>query len=156
MNVKYINPFIIASQNVFRDFIKTEVKPGKPEIFNPESGTYDWDISGIIGLAGEVIGLVVISFPKVVALKILSKMLGRPITIIDADVTDIIGELVNIIAGNAKQGLEEFKVAISLPSIIEGKKHKLSGISGVPMIVIPLESEFGRIDLIVSFKNLDI
>jgi chemotaxis protein CheX len=72
MNVKYINPFIIASQNVFRDFIKTEVKPGKPEIFNPESGTYDWDISGIIGLAGEVIGLVVISFPKVVALKIIS------------------------------------------------------------------------------------
>lgn len=156
MNVKYINPFIIASQNVFRDFIKTEVKPGKPEIFNAESGRYDWDISGIIGLAGEVIGLVVISFPKVVALKILSKMLGRPITIIDADVTDIIGELVNIIAGNAKQGLEEYKVAISLPSIIEGKRHKLTGISGVPMIVIPLESEFGRIDLIVSFKNLDI
>ncbi len=154
MNVKYINPFVEATQEVLKTFLQCEAKPEKPLIFNPEQDTYDRDISAIIGLAGEAMGLVIISFPKIVALKLVSRMLNKEIKIIDSDVVDIVGELVNIIAGNAKKGLEEYKIAISLPSIVEGQRHKLSGISGVPMINIPFTTDYGRIDLIVSLKNL--
>ena len=70
------------------------------------------------------------------------------------DVIDVVGEMVNIIAGNAKSGLEQFKIAISLPSIVEGHKHKFASMSNVPIIDIPFKTEYGNFNLLVSLKDL--
>jgi chemotaxis protein CheX len=44
----------------------------------------------------------------------------------DDEVIDAIGEIINIIAGNAKRGLEEsFRLVISLPTIIQGSNHAI-------------------------------
>ena len=44
----------------------------------------------------------------------------------DSDVTDAVGEIINIIAGNVKKNFEEeLRVKISLPSIIKGVAHSI-------------------------------
>jgi len=84
----------------------------------------DWDISGVIGFTGEARGAVVISMKKKMALKITSAITGKVHKTVDDDVVDAVGELINIIAGNVKQGLEDaFRLVISLPTIIRGRDH---------------------------------
>ena len=154
MNVRYINPFIEAASNAFATFLQAKITPQKPVIFNPENNDLHYDISGIIGLAGEVKGVVVVSLPKLVALKIISGISDRDIKIFDDDVVDAIGEAINIIAGNAKRGLMDFKIAISLPSIIKGVNHRITWMAGVPVILIPFECEYGPVYLFISMKEL--
>jgi chemotaxis protein CheX len=154
MNVKYVNPFIEATQSVFREFVGLEVKPKKPFIYNPNTGMIKYDISGIIGLAGEVLGMVVISFPKVIALKTVSKIINYETKIFDEVVVDSIGELINIIAGNSKKAIEEIKIVISLPSIVKGYNHQLGWMSGVPVICIPFDLDSGEFYVFVSLKDL--
>ena len=47
-----------------------------------------FEISGVIGLSGKAIGVVVLSVSRKVAFSITEKMLGERPTAIDADVTD--------------------------------------------------------------------
>ncbi len=154
MQVKYIQPFINATKKVFKEFVGVDIAPGQPFLFRHDENRYNYDISGIIGIAGHTMGIVVISFPKLVALDMTSKVTGEKVTIFDDTVIDLVGEIVNIIAGNAKQGLEQYKLVISLPSIVKGVNHQISGVSGVPLIGIPFSSDKGDIYLFVSLKDL--
>ena len=154
MNVAYVNPFIETTLAVFRDFVGIHVNPGKPFLFNSAASLITYDISGIIGLAGEVLGVVIISFPKMVALKTVSTIIKTETKIFDDTVVDSIGELINIIAGNTKKLLEEKKIIISLPSIVKGYNHKLAWITGVPVVCIPFECDYGSFYLFVSLKDL--
>ena len=154
MNVKYINPFITATINTFKGFLGANLKTGKPSLFNSSESDIKYDISGIIGLAGEVRGAIVISFPKLVALKIVSDFLKEDIKIFGDDVIDTIGELVNIIAGNAKKDLEEYRIVISLPSVVKGPNHQINWMQGVPVIMIPFTSNYGEVYLFVSLRDI--
>lgn len=152
MKVEYINPFINSTINTFKNFLGTDLKVGKPYIFDNKNNSIRYDISGIIGLAGDVKGSVVVSFPKLVALKIVSKFLNEQIKIFGDDIIDTIGELINIITGNAKKDLEKYKIMISLPSIIKGPNHQINWMQGIPVITIPFESDYGPLYLFLSMK----
>ncbi len=151
MDVSYVNPFIRATLETFQTMIQMEVKPGKPAIKKDKEPTYD--VSGVIGLSGEAQGSIAISFPKTIALKVVSAMLGTSIKTIDADVTDAIGEIANIIAGNAKKELSQYKLTISLPNVIVGKSHSITAPSGTPTIIVPIQGNVGEFAMEVSLKT---
>ena len=130
--------------------LQTQIKPGKPEIKKQPSPTYD--VSGVIGVSGEATGSITLSFPKLVALKVVSKFIETEIKIIGADVTDAVGELTNIIAGSAKKDLKNFRVAISLPKVVIGKNHSVNSPKNTEDILIPFDSPFGNFNLEVSLK----
>jgi chemotaxis protein CheX len=122
---KYIQPFIDTTQNVFKEFVGTEAVVDRP-FFVEKDAVADWDISAVIGLTGEARGAVVISMKNSLAIKITDLLTGSTHTTLDDDVVDAIGEIVNIVAGNVKKGLEEaFRLVISLPTIITGKEHSI-------------------------------
>lgn len=122
---KYIQPFVDVCESVFRDFIGSELVTERPH-FTDKNDAHDWDLSAIIGLTGEARGAVVISMKKNLALKLTGVLTGSTHTDIDDEVVDAIGEIVNIIAGNAKRGLEEsFRLVISLPTIVRGPGHTI-------------------------------
>lgn len=151
MNVAYVNPFVSAVVHLFKTMMKENVTPGAPKLKSSPSMSYD--VSGIIGLSGEAQGTIAISFPKIMALKVVSKMLGTDIKIIGPEVSDAIGEIVNIVAGNAKQELTQFKLSISLPNIVMGKDHVLAGQSGVPTIIVPFTCSLGEFAMEISLKS---
>jgi Predicted inhibitor of MCP methylation, homolog of CheC len=150
MKAQYINPFLVASVNLFRNYLGVQCSSGSPFI-NNDPQSLD-EVTGIIGLAGETVGAVVLSFSRETAIGIASKMAGKTYTTMSNEVIDIVGELVNIVAGNAKRDLLEFRIIISLPGVLIGAGSRIKWPEGVPVITIPFESELGAFSVNVSLK----
>lgn len=150
MNVKYINPFLLAIQNVFETMVDVPLRLGKPNIKTDSVPLHD--ISGIIGLSGSVTGNVVINMSESVALYLVSALIGEEVTEMDADCADAIGEITNMIAGNAKKDFPGEGTSISIPSVVIGR-HKITYPRGVPIISIPCETSSGRLMIDIALKE---
>ncbi len=155
MDTKYIEPFIEATINVFKEFYGEEPVLKTPFLFDREEDL-GWDLSAVIGIAGETKGVITLSFPKDLIIKLTEKLVGYEIKELDDDVIDSTGEVVNIIAGNAKKGLEQFRLVISLPSIVQGKNHKIAWPShnNMPIISIPFDTTMGMFHVSVGLENI--
>lgn len=151
MNVAMINPFITSTLLTFKTMLSDDIKPGAPGVKKEPAPSND--ISGIIGLSGEAQGFIALSFPKIVALKVVSKMLGAEIKVVGSELTDGIGELANIVAGNAKQGLTQYNLSISLPNVIIGKDHVIASPSNTPTLLVPFTSSFGNFTMEIALKT---
>ena len=151
MDVSVVNPFISATVETFKTMLALDLETGVPEL--KTEATHSYDVSGVIGLSGEAEGVISLSFPKIMALKVVSKLLGVEIKVIGPDLTDGIGELANIVAGYAKQGLTNYSLSISLPNVIIGSGHRIATQSGVPTIIVPLKGELGEMAMEVSLKT---
>lgn len=148
MEVKFVNAFVGSIVNVFKTMLSTDVKVGKPTLKNADLITAE--VSGIIGLSGEVQGSVVLSFSSPVAQKIASKFAGTELTTDHPDFSDAIGELANMVAGNAKKDFVGYDASISLPSVIIGSGHKVCQSKVWPFLVIPCETGMGNFNVEVA------
>ena len=110
MDVSVVNPFISATVETFKTMLALDLETGVPAL--KQEATHTYDVSGVIGLSGEAQGVISLSFPKIMALKVVSKLLGMEIKVVGPDLTDGIGELANIVAGYAKQGLTDYNLSI--------------------------------------------
>jgi chemotaxis protein CheX len=151
MQATWINAFCNTTIDVFKTMFQTEVNPGKP-MLKTEPFVHS-DISAIIGFSGDAQGSIALSFPKLTALKVVSAMLSTTIKVFDHDVSDAIGELVNIVAGNVKKDIPEFQLSISLPQVVVGMQHVLSSQTSVATIVIPFTSSMGEFTIEVGLKK---
>jgi len=151
MDVAYVNPFVVSTIETFEKMLSSEAKPGK--VMLKANANFSYDVSGVIGLSGEAQGSICLSFPKLIALKVTSKLIGQEIKIVADEVADCIGEIANIIAGNAKQHLTQFNLSISLPKVIIGKDHVIASLKGIPTIVVPFSSSIGDFAMEVSLKT---
>lgn len=154
MDIKYVTPFIDATKNVFKDFFQIE-----PEALNPylldKSDNHDWEISAFIGIAGEARGAVTISFTESLAVFLTARLTGAKEEDAYSDVNDTIGEVVNIIAGNAKKGFEDYRLSISLPSIIRGKNHRVVWPGqDIPIIGVTFKTFQGNFGLSIGLENI--
>lgn len=152
MQAKYINPFVRATVGLFQDFVGIDVSPEKPYVREKPNDLEE--VSGIIGLAGETVGAVVLSFSRESAIRVVGKMEGRPYQALTNDVIDGVGELVNIIAGNAKKDLTDFRIEISLPGIVTGSSYQIHWPEGIPVIAIPFDSDYGHFSVNVSLRDM--
>jgi chemotaxis protein CheX len=147
MEALWINTFCTTTIDVFRTMFSIEAKPGTPRLKGEPYPTAD--ITGIIGFSGEAQGSIALSFPSDTALKMVSTLVGAPMTGLDMEVADGIGELANIVAGNAKKEINGIGLSISLPQVVIGKNHVLSVQSTIPIVVIPFSTPLG--DFVVEF-----
>ena len=151
MDVSYINPFIIETQHCYKTMMNIDIHPEAPSLKRHPYPMYD--ISGVIGLSGHAQGAISLSYPQDVAEQTIKKLLGNPETLSEEDMSDGIGEIANIVAGNVKKHLTKFDLSISLPNVIIGKNHSLAGQSGSPTIVVPFTCELGNFIMEVSLKT---
>jgi len=151
MKAEFINPFLVASMNLFHEYLGITVRCLSPFV-RQDPHTLD-EVSGIIGLAGDTAGAVVLSFSRETAMNIVSVFSRKTYTALSNEVLDGVGELVNIIAGNAKQDLTSFRISISLPGVVVGNGARIRWPDGVPVIAIPFDSELGSFSVNVSLKD---
>ena len=152
VKAEHVNPFILATMEMFTKMMKVEVAPGK--IALKKDARLSYDISGVIGLSGGARGTVALCFPKEVAVKAANRFMQSDYADLGEEVASAIGELANIVAGRAKQGLEQFKISISLPSVILGQSHRILEPKDALSFVIPFECELGKFELTVSLKSV--
>jgi len=111
------------------------------------------DVSGIIGLSGDVMGSVILSFPTESAEKIIGKFIGFEVKAGSEDFSDAIGELANMVAGSAKAKISGKNISISCPSVVVGKNHCVQQPSDSTSIIIPCKTELGNFNVEISFRN---
>ena len=148
----YIKPFVIAVKNIFETMINVPFSLGKPSLKTGNEVPHE--ISSIIGLSGNVSGSVVISLSRNIAYQLVSSLLGEDISELNEDCTDAIGEIANMIAGNAKTDFPSNNNSISVPSVVVGK-HKVTYPSGLPIISIPCKTDKGEMVIEIALKVKD-
>jgi chemotaxis protein CheX len=151
VDVKLIVPFVNSVRSVFQTMVKIATTVNPPRLKADPCPLYD--VSGIIGFSGDVIGSVVVSLQMSAAQALVSAFAGMPIEPNSPDFTDAIGELANMIAGGAKKDLGN-AASITVPSIIIGNGHKIARLSDVPCIVIPCTTAAGDFAVEVNIKQV--
>jgi chemotaxis protein CheX len=142
MDVRYVNPFIASVRNVFKTMLTTEVSVSKPVVKDRHEGFAD--VSAVIGLSGDATGCVVLSFPMSTAVTAASKFAGTQMTPTHEDFSDALGELANMVAGQAKASLDGLNLNISLPTVIVGREHVVTQSKMAPRLALPCDSALGR------------
>lgn len=153
MNIQFINAFIQAIENVYETMLHMKVQVGQPTLKKGAEPRYD--VSGIIGISGDVVGVIVLSFPVKVAEQIASTFTGGEVTVDHEDFSDAIGEVVNMVSGNAKAKMPNTQSSISCPTVIVGEKHQVMHLRQYPAIELPCTCPAGEFVLEVSLKNFE-
>lgn len=151
MEASYIKPFIASIQNVFATMLQLPVSVGTPRL--KEDQHSQSDVSGIIGLSGDVTGSVVLSFPRETAERIVALFTGTPLTVDSPDFADAVGELVNMVSGGAKAMFTGKKASISCPSVVVGSSHVVAGQSDTPCVVIPCTTDCGALVIEIAIRD---
>jgi chemotaxis protein CheX len=94
----------LSVREVFETMLATKVVP----VFEASKKVHlDW--TAMVGLTGQLRGIVTFSCDGRTATEIASKMLGTPANEADDRAYDAVGEICNMIAGNFKHKISELK-----------------------------------------------
>jgi chemotaxis protein CheX len=153
MDVKLVNPFIEATTHVLQSMAFTKTKPGTPYL--KKDTIARGDVTGIVGLIGEARGTISVSFTEECILSIVSNMFGEEVTEINDEVKDAVGEILNIVSGQARQKLEGIGRMIkgAIPTVISGKDHTITHITKQPIVAVPFESEKGSFTIEICIEE---
>ena len=153
MDVKLVNPFINATINVLETMAFMNVEAGKPYL--KQDNVAVGDVSGVLGLTGVANGTIAVTFEEKCILKVVSNMFGENMDKLNNEIADAVGELTNMISGQARRELEEigkvFKAAI--PSVITGRDHTITHYTQGPKIAIPFNTNSGEFTIEVCFER---
>lgn len=149
MRAVHINSFINAVRRLFETMMDLPLSVGQPGLNREAKPQHD--VCGIIDVTGEVSGTVVVSMPETVAANLASALLGDVIQQLDDDVIDAVGEIANIIAGNAKTDFPAGAEAISVPRVVFGRE-RVPYPAAIPVIQIPCTTETGPLLIDVALE----
>lgn len=152
MDAGLITPFAQSIQNVFSMMLQLPVSVAEPTV--KAGGPPSHDVSGIIGMSGDVTGSVVLGLRTETARAIVELFCGERLDPADPDFADALGELVNMICGGAKAMFGETRsVSISCPSVIVGEGHGVAMPSDIPCVAIPCSTERGEFVIEVAIRD---
>ncbi len=150
-DIALAKPFIQATINVLSAMASLSPKPGTP--FIKHTPDAKGDVSAIVGITGAKTGAVALSFSQTCAIALVKGMLGEDIEDILADTRDAVGEITNMISGQARATLSEMGIPMqgSTPSVVFGTKHTLTFPGQATIVAIPFSTEYGDFELDFCF-----
>ena len=150
-----------TTKEVFEKLVKTTLSFGKPSF--KEGKEIKGDVASIIGTTGtrkasseeeedELVdykAIFVLTWPLEAYIKASNLMLKEKYTAYQYEISDVGGEICNVILGNAKLKLEKegFTANLSIPSVIHGSKHRVHYPLGSTIVAVPLNSSYGDMTL---------
>lgn len=153
MNATLINPFVRATLDLFKDMFAIDAKAGSAYTLK-DGEKHSWEISGILGITGDFQGILAFRLARPLADTLLEK--SGVMTHDEAErretVNGMIGELTNIISGNASGNFDGLSIDISPPVVVLGDQHHISWPKIGPVIGIPFSSSAGDFELDICFK----
>ena len=149
-----LTPFFDAAGNVVSQMFGVDAKAG-PARELKSSDNHDWDISGLLGIAGSAQGVVAMRF----TLKLVDELLkasgvetnGEQDRL--ATASGLVAEMTNIVSGNAIGAYAGQNLEISPPVVIKGKNHQISWPKIAPVYAVEFTSALGSFELAVCFNG---
>jgi len=153
MDVKLVNPFINATINVLETMAFINVNAGKPYL--KKENVAVGDVTGVLGLTGVANGTISVTFEEKCILAIVSNMFGETMEELNSEIADAVGELTNMVAGQARRELSEMGKVLkaAIPSVVAGRNHSITHYTDGPKIAIPFETENGAFTIEVCFER---
>lgn len=153
-NTNLLSPFVDAVQEVLSMMAMLNI-----EVVDTYLGTTQFhyaDVSGIMALAGDQKGIIMISFYEALSNKIISSIMGLPIEeITEEEQHDGVGELINMIAGGAKARLgdSDWSFLLSAPTVITGNQHRVIQQKDIPCVIMvfSIDDENFAVQLCLNF-----
>ncbi len=133
--------FAEATEYVIKTMAFIEVKPH--EVLIRTGKDLVGDVSGIIGLtSADKNYSLAVTFSKRAALKVFAAMMGDEPEEITPDVGDAVGELTNIICGQARMNTSQkgLNLSASIPMVVIGENMSIHPV-GATSSVIPYDIE---------------
>jgi chemotaxis protein CheX len=125
-----------AAKEVFYLMLGSQLTTTAPT----EATATDMDVTAMVGLAGQLCGVLSVRCSEKSAALMTSKMLGAALDKVGPEVADALGEVCNMVAGNFKNkiaGLAE-SCMLSPPTVITGTDYKLHAVSDSPAVEITM------------------
>ncbi|MBU2871448.1 chemotaxis protein CheX [Colwellia sp. E2M01] len=154
MNVEFINPFLSSMLNVMSTMAQMELVPEKPRLKKDEIAM--GDVSGLIGMVSDQAkGSLSITFEGPLALATMKKMVGEAPDEVNEEITDLVGEITNMVTGGAKRMLSEKGIEFDMatPIVVSGLNHRIHHKAKGPIVIIPLKNELGKAYIEFSFDD---
>lgn len=155
LNADIINPFLNSMANVLATMAMLSPTAGKVALKDEDIAF--GDVTGIVGMSGSNFrGSMAVTFTEPVILEITHRMLGERLRKIDATVTDLVGELTNMVTGGAKNLLSEkgYDIGLATPVVVTGQGHRVTHMAHGPKIIIPFSLECGNFFVEVCFEKV--
>jgi CheY-specific phosphatase CheX len=136
---------VSSTLNTFQTMLMIELTP----IISEPYPVIECEFAGMIGFSGDSSGNIAICMSRATAMEAAASFVGEKITE-DSELSDCVGELVNMIAGNAKSCLDDKNILLSLPEVIVGRDIKIDFCRFKTRTDLFFESSAGPIHLIFT------
>jgi len=155
MNAAYINPFLTATINLFEQAYGFAPTVGDLYL-EDRLLKHRWDISAVMVLTGNAIGVVAIRLTRYLADKLLSRtgVEWKDDNERENLMAGMVSELINVVASRASAELKDYKIEISVPLVIQGENHTVSWPDDAPIIAIPFTTPYGPFVVNVSLIEI--
>jgi chemotaxis protein CheX len=139
----------LAAREVFELMLNCKLQSAGEE---PSSSG---EITAMVGLAGQLCGLVSMRCNRKSAALMASRMLGVEITQGDKQVFDAIGEICNMVAGNFKNKLTGIadKCMLSVPTVITGSDYSCRSMADTPPLQVRLSFEGASVTIALEIHS---
>lgn len=146
MKAEYINSFYIATQDVFNLMFDLDVEKNGLKVAEDMIPTKD--LSVLLGVTGDLKGTILFSFSNNMTLNMVEIMSGMKMDKIDTFVSSALGEVANIIGGNALTNLaaNDYVCDITPPQVFVGQ-HKTVASLEEKTLIINLGTNIGDFDI---------
>jgi chemotaxis protein CheX len=157
MENKYLTPFIDATIMVLETMASVKPIVGETCIWNKDKNVAE--VVGLIGFSNEdenIKGFMTIGFTKSSIIQVVSNMLGEEFETLNDEVREAVGELANMISGQARQKISLMgnKLEASMPTIISGKDLEVKGAEGKDITMVNFGVEKGLFELGICLEGL--
>jgi chemotaxis protein CheX len=136
---------------VIRTFQKMIMVECTPVESTQSDATQD-DFIGSIGFTGYIIGNCMLRLSEQTAREAVSRISGEKVEN-DDEIADGVGELVNMIAGNAKAALVNLGLSLTIPEVIRGQDQKKGFHTFNELFDLHFSSEIGNIYVMTAYSN---
>ena len=151
--VELVQPYLQAAKDVIARETGSDVAVGKVSLKKPPANTDQ--VSILIGVTGEIQGVVMLMMQMQTALNIVGVITGEQYGEFDELAQSAVAEMANVISGRGGIALASLgrDTTISPPAVLVGSTGGAVSTLDIPIYAIPLESTCGVIELQVALKE---
>lgn len=152
MKAEYINAIYKATQDIFK--LMLDIEPQRKNLRLIEDDMIpSKDANVLLGVTGDLQGSILFGFPEGMALEMIRIMSGMEMNTIDSFASSALGEIGNIIGGNAMTDLSKHNYICDIvpPQVFVGEYKSLS-LASSKALLLSLETPIGEFDISVFLK----
>ncbi len=124
----------LAAREVFQLMLGCNLTAPATELSIPQG------VTSMVGMAGELCGVLTVHCDEKSAALMTSKMLGVELDKVGAEMTDALGEICNMVAGNFKNKISGLGdgCMLSPPTVVTGSDYSMYSLADCPALEVKL------------------